>query len=319
MSDPALSAQGEVDPEGAEAQLITPALAPTAGTTLWNLQNLSLPQANAAFTGQNVQIAVVDTGIDTTHPALAGVVIGGYNAVTATSTVTVASGEGGDGEGGDGEGGDGEGGDGEGGDGEGGDGMVGDPNNYYDCNGHGTHIAGIIAGAQVGIAPLAKLHAVRVLNCHGGGYVSDLISGLSWVYERPQIRVINMSLGFYKTSPYPLLHQAIKTLHNAGVILVAAVGNYRADCFTEVNGTKRFTINASGCNTRVKFPARYPEVIAVAAHESTNTMAPYSIRGPEVDITTPGGSRLQPILSTMTPTVPWPRPSRRMGMPVAPV
>ena len=82
--------------------------------------------------------------------------------------------------------------------------------------------------SSIGVAREARLIAVRVLDDAGGGHVSDLINGLSWVYSHPYIRVVNMSLGFYKGSPYPLLQRIVKLLYNAGVVMVAAAGNYRS-------------------------------------------------------------------------------------------
>jgi subtilisin family serine protease len=186
-----------------------------------------------------------------------------------------------------------------------------------DYNGHGTHVAGVIAASDIrsngkrgqvpGMAPLARLYAVRVLDNAGGGFVSDVINGLSWVYNHPEIRLINMSLGFYKTSPYPLLQQVVTMLYEAGVIMVASAGNYRADCIAIVHqvaegegGDGIVATNGQPCNRLVKFPARYPETIAVAATDSERNITNYSIRGPEVDVAAPGGTRLQPVISTTT-------------------
>jgi hypothetical protein len=136
--------------------------------------------------------------------------------------------------------------------------------------------------------------------------VSDVINGLSWVYNHPEIRLVNMSFGFYKQSPYPLLEQIITMLYQAGVIMVASAGNYRADCIAAVQqvaegegGDTLVVTDANGqpCNTHVKFPARYPQTIAVAATDSVRNIADYSIRGPEVDIAAPGGTRSQPVIS----------------------
>ena len=52
-----------------------------------------------------------------------------------------------------------------------------------DCNGHGTHVAGTIAGAQFGVAPEARIHAIRVLDCSGTGAWSGLIDGLEWLLQ----------------------------------------------------------------------------------------------------------------------------------------
>jgi subtilisin family serine protease len=218
-----------------------------------------------------------------------------------------------------------------------------------DYNGHGTHIAGIIAAnaarspggpsSRIGVAREARLIAVRVLNDAGGGFVSDLINGLSWVYSRPYIRVVNMSLGFYKGSPYPLLQRIVKLLYDAGVVMVAAAGNYKtgvqpvagsaspvaaseggeavtgvlticipADAPAAAEGGETLLLEIDNvtvvqdptCNKLVKFPARYPETIAVAAIDMDLHIAYYSIRGPEVDIVAPGGTRRHPVISTTT-------------------
>ena len=105
-----------------------------------------------------------------------------------------------------------------------------DPSNYQDDNGHGTHIAGIIAARQnkkgvIGAAPHILIYAIKVLDQNGAGQVSDLISGLGWVHAN-KINLVNMSLGFpQEWGPYPVLEKAIKHLYNAGVIMVAAAGN----------------------------------------------------------------------------------------------
>ena len=86
-------------------------------------------------------------------------------------------------------------------------------------------MAGVIAAragqqyaSQVmrGIAPQASLYAVRVLDDTGGGYASDLVNGLSWVYQHPTIRLVNMSVGFYQGSV--ALKRAVKLLYTKGVV-----------------------------------------------------------------------------------------------------
>jgi subtilisin len=109
-----------------------------------------------------------------------------------------------------------------------------DPRNYQDDNGHGTHIAGIIAAREhngankhgvIGAAPHILIYAIKVLDQNGAAQVSDLISGLGWVRAN-NINLVNMSLGFpQEWGPYPALEKAIKLLYDAGVIMVAAAGN----------------------------------------------------------------------------------------------
>jgi subtilisin family serine protease len=304
--DPVISAEALESIEGIEGTLITPT-DPPVGKLPWNLHQIDIEHIGGA-TGKGIGVAVLDTGIDYSHPDLAARVVDCYNA---------RAGE--------------------------------DATDCMDYNGHGTHIAGIIAAnvssssggpsPRIGVAREARLIAVRVLNDAGGGFVSDLINGLSWVYSRPYIRVVNMSLGFYKGSPYPLLERVVKLLYDAGVVMVAAAGNYKtgvqpaagstspvaageggealavamnicipADAPTAGEGGEALVLGADNvtviqdptCNKLVKFPARYPETIAVAAADMDLHIAYYSIRGAEVDIAAPGGTRLHPVISTTT-------------------
>src|SRR5213075_3178247 len=68
-----------------------------------------------------------------------------------------------------------------------------------DCNGHGTHVAGVIGGTAFGVAKAATLVPVRVLDCNGSGSISTLLAGLDWVLQdhsqSPRPAVVNMSLG----------------------------------------------------------------------------------------------------------------------------
>ncbi len=140
---------------------------------------------------------------------------------------------------------------------------------WNDDNGHGSHVAGIIAAVNntqgvIGGAPTADLYAVKVLNAQGSGYYSDIIEGLQWAITN-HLQVVNMSLG--GSADYQPLHDAIIAARNAGIVIIAAAGN------------------SGGA---VIYPAAYSEVIAVAATDPTNTIAPWSSNGPEVDVTAPG-------------------------------
>ena len=141
---------------------------------------------------------------------------------------------------------------------------------YNDDYGHGTHVAGTIAALDngigvIGVAPEAHLYAVKVLNSRGIGFVSDIIEGLDWCIQNG-MQVANMSLGGGGTTSY---HQAIIAAHGAGIIIVAAAGN-------------------DGVEDSVNYPAKYPETIAVSATDSSDALASFSSRGPEVDLAAPG-------------------------------
>ncbi|NLI13368.1 MAG: S8 family peptidase [Peptococcaceae bacterium] len=143
---------------------------------------------------------------------------------------------------------------------------------YKDDNGHGTHVAGIIAALNnrvgvIGVAHDAMLYAVKVLGADGSGNLSDIIEGLEWCINN-NIQVVNMSLGTDEAED--LFHEAIKHVYNAGIFIVAAAGN---------SGPRDNTIS---------YPAKYPEVAAVAASSQFDQIAFFSSRGAEVDLVAPG-------------------------------
>ncbi|HLH53193.1 MAG TPA: S8 family serine peptidase [Verrucomicrobiae bacterium] len=126
-----------------------------------------------------------------------------------------------------------------------------------DDNGHGTHVAGIVAAlgeraGVVGVAPGAVLYSVKVLDAHGNGYDSDILAGLNWIRNNttnlnPPIKVVNMSFGRPASRDDGVLHNAVRSLVGAGITVVAAAGN---DPAREVKNM---------------VPAGFPEVIAVAS------------------------------------------------------
>jgi len=140
-----------------------------------------------------------------------------------------------------------------------------------DDNGHGTHVAGIIGALDnnigvVGVAPKVEIYSVKAFDKRGMGTVSDIIDALNWCVEK-RVHVINMSFGIGTNSR--ALKRAIQAAHKHNIIMVAAAGN-------------------SGGNDSVLYPAKYDEVIAVAASDSNDRAADFSSRGPEVNIIAPG-------------------------------
>lgn len=162
--------------------------------------------------GENIGVAIVDTGIDFTHPDLA-----------AAADCFDAFGE-----------------------------------DCSDKDGHGTHVAGIVAALDnnidvLGVAPKAIPYSVRVLDARGSGSDEGLLAAFEWILNppvvlSPPIRVINMSLGRAgSVDDNPIMHAAITELSNAGIVIVVAAGN-------EAN-----------LEVKNNIPAAYPEVIAVAS------------------------------------------------------
>lgn len=213
--------------------------------------------AAAAINGSdervNVDVAVIDTGIDTTHADLN--VVGGTNCATGKS--------------------------------------------YKDGNGHGTHVAGTIGALDdsygvVGVAPGARLWAVRVLDNSGSGWRSWVICGIDWVTANATtIEVANMSLGgsgaddgSCGATNHDPEHAAICASVGAGVTYAVAAGNSQDDASRHV-------------------PAAYDEVITVSAladfdgragaladptcrSDVDDTFADFSNFGPDVDLIAPG-------------------------------
>ncbi len=133
-----------------------------------------------------------------------------------------------------------------------------------DDNGHGTHVAGIVAARQnshdvVGVAPAAALYAVKVLNRQGSGSDSTIIAGLNEVASSTApIKVVNMSLGRPGSiGDNPSLRTAVQSLVGKGITVVVAAGN---DC---------------GLEAKDQVPACYPEVIAVASTTARNGTSKY--------------------------------------------
>ncbi|MCM2263982.1 MAG: S8 family peptidase [Desulfuromonadales bacterium] len=185
--------------------------------------------------GQGVKIAILDSGIDATHPELATSYRGGVNLVYPESPDSPAD---------------------------------------DSWDGHGTHVAGILAAADdgsgvVGIAPAADLYAVKIIGGSGSGTISDLIAGLEWTIAN-QIDIANISLG--TNAPSLALEQACQAAFDAGVLMVAAAGNTR---------------NSGGA---VQYPAAYAPVIAVSATAPDDSAVWIAAAGPKIELAAPGGN-----------------------------
>lgn len=118
-----------------------------------------------------------------------------------------------------------------------------------DCNGHGTHVAGTVAGSTYGVAPAASLISVRVLDCSGAGSVSGVISGIDWAITDHVSgpAVINMSLGAGKSAS---LESAVDRAYNDGITVVSAAGNSNIDaCTTSPAGNKASTLTVGATTT----------------------------------------------------------------------
>jgi serine protease AprX len=175
----------------------------------------------------------------------------------------------------------------------------------YDTYGHGTHVAGIIGGnghlsggQYSGVAPMANLIDLRVLDGNGNGNDSEVIAALQEAIalkKKYNIKVINLSLGRGIAVPYAQdpLCQAVESAWGAGIVVIAAAGNYG-----------RLSLNGSGGYGTITAPGNDPLVITVGAMKSEGTLlrtddqiASYSSKGPTTfdhvvkpDIVAPGNS-----------------------------
>jgi len=202
--------------------------------------------------------------------------------------------------------------------------VDGDPS-VSDAYGHGTHVAGIIAGSATsvtslytgGIAPgVTKLVNLRVLGADGSGYVSDVIDAIEWAISHKQqynIRVINLSLGhpvMAKCVNDPLCVEVGKAVQQ-GIVVVAAAGNYGR------SADGRHMILGG-----IASPGNSPYAITVGALNTWNTVArtddtvaTFSSRGPTAqdfavkpDIAAPGVKIVSleaksSLLPTLYPTI----------------
>lgn len=144
-----------------------------------------------------------------------------------------------------------------------------------DRNGHGTHVAGIIAARQndvgvVGVAPEASVIAVKVLNNAGMGLDAWIAEGLEFAARR-KVHIASMSLGSDQYSP--AIHAGIRAVIEAGGLVICAAGN-------------------DGQRNSVDYPAKLKETIAVSAVNEQGELAAFSSYGPEIDVAAPGANVL---------------------------
>jgi type VII secretion-associated serine protease mycosin len=141
-----------------------------------------------------------------------------------------------------------------------------------DPNGHGTHVAGIIAAhvnnavGIAGAAPDVRILPIRVLDANGGGVASNVAKGIIWAADHGA-RVINLSLGGGQATG---VRQAIQYANSKRAVVVAAGGN-----------------NYSSGNAPM-YPAAYPEAIAVAAVDTNLRHPSFSNTGSYIDVAAPG-------------------------------
>ncbi|MBP1308840.1 chitodextrinase [Paenibacillus sp. 1182] len=198
----------------------------------WSFQSVkSSDMWSKGYTGAGVKVAIIDSGIMTTHPDLA--VAGGVSTVDYTTS-------------------------------------------YEDDNGHGTHVAGIIGAKKnnigmVGVAPGAKLYAVKAMGADGDGTLGDVLEGLDWSIQN-KMDIINLSLSMNYDSE--LLHDMVDRAYNDGIIVISSAGN---DAEKVANP-----------EDSVYYPGKYSSVIAVSSVDQNMVRSSSSAMGPENEFSAPG-------------------------------
>ena len=199
----------------------------------------------------DVDVAVIDTGVDFEHPDLN--VAGGVNCTTKIFNATCVAG--------------------------------GDDDHY-----HGTHVAGIIGALDndfgvVGVAPGARIWAVKVLNKNGSGWSSWIIAGIDWVAANAAtIEVANMSLGGsgYSQAEYDAIQGAV----DKGVAFAVAAGNEDDDANNYSPGGFDNVLSVSALADFDGAPGGLGS--PTCRTDQDDTLADFSNWGPEVDIAAPG-------------------------------
>lgn len=138
-----------------------------------------------------------------------------------------------------------------------------------DCNGHGTHVAGTLAGSTYGVAKTATVIPVRVLDCTGTGFLSEVVAGIDWVVGQHQPgvpAVANLSLSGLAN---PTIDAAMNALIADGVTAAVAAGNEATDACT-------------------RSPAGVDAALTVAASNLADQQATFSNIGSCVDLYAPG-------------------------------
>ena len=145
--------------------------------------------------------------------------------------------------------------------------AIADGRGTTDCAGHGSHVSGIIGGSTYGVAKNVMITPVRVMDCGGGGSLSQLLAGIDWIVKNGKLpAVVNMSIG---SNPSEALDQAVANAVKAGFVFVTSAGNVAGD----------------SC---LQSPARSYEVINVGSSDNKDGKSYFSNYGECIDLFAPG-------------------------------
>lgn len=227
---------------------------PANGSNTWGLEMVNAQQAWALTRGAGITIAVIDTGLDFKHEDIKN------NFFTNEAEVNGLAGIDDDGNGfiDDTRGWD----------------FVNNDNNPADDNGHGSHVSGIAAADSMnskgiaGVAPDAKVLAVKVLDASGSGIIENVIKGIKYAADLGA-EIINMSLGIFKKYlSAPLLasfQAAVDYATHKGSVIVTAAGNEGVDSLTTAPAGLNHTIAVGAVDDSKKRPSfsnKNPDLVA---------------------------------------------------------
>jgi subtilisin family serine protease len=213
----------------------------------WALDHLGIDALRNRSRGQGIDVAVIDTGVASGHVDLGATACSGVAFLSNSGVARAGQGA-------------------------------------QDPNGHGTHVAGIIAATMgngvgtAGVAPGVRLIPVRVLSAEGSGWASDVARGIRWSVDHGA-EVINLSLGGDESWS---VTQAVDYAESKGVVVIAAAGN---------DGTSKDGMSPPPPN----YPGALDDVVAVASLDANAAVSSFSSRGDYVDVAAPGRN----ILSTV--------------------
>lgn len=194
----------------------------------WEITKFNIQKLWQKSTGKGVKVAVIDTGCDVDHPDISSNIFDKYN-------------------------------------------VIDNNRNVSDGNGHGTHVCGTIAACNngvgmVGVAPDAKILAIKALNNRGSGNMTDIIEAIDYAVSK-KVDIITMSLG--ASSCPTSMKKAIDMANNNNILVFCAAGN-------------------SGARVDVMCPARFSNTISIGAIDENLQRTSFTCSGNSLDFLAPG-------------------------------